>query len=66
MDLLDASFRNMPEIWDQEVYEPRQQVSMKEENLMYPTMPMYNRCENFTHFDLDTLFFSFYYQQGTY
>jgi CCR4-NOT transcriptional regulation complex NOT5 subunit len=66
MDLLGASYRNMPEIWDQEVNQPRHAVSLKDENLMFPTMPMFNRSENFTHFDLDTLFFTFYYQQGTY
>lgn len=27
---------------------------------------MYNRRDNFLKFDLDTLFFAFYYQQGTY
>jgi CCR4-NOT transcriptional regulation complex NOT5 subunit len=32
---------------------------------MYPTLPQYNRRENFSKFDLDTLFFAFYYQQGT-
>lgn len=33
---------------------------------MFPTVPLFNRRENFAAFDLDTLFFSFYYQQGTY
>lgn len=66
MDLLSASYRNMPEIWDQEMNQPRHAVSLKDEKLSFPTMPMYNRIENFSHFDLDTLFFSFYYQQGTY
>lgn len=33
---------------------------------MFPTVPMYNRKDNFSKFDLDTLFFAFYYQQGTY
>lgn len=33
---------------------------------MFPTVPMYNRKENFQRFDLETLFFAFYYQQGTY
>lgn len=28
-------------------------------------MPLYNRTENFARFDLETLFFAFYYQQGT-
>lgn len=33
---------------------------------MFPTVPMYNRKENFARFDLETLFFAFYYEQGTY
>lgn len=45
--------------------EARNPVPLKEDNL-FPTVPMYNRKENFTRFDLDTLFFAFYYQQGTY
>ena len=28
-------------------------------------MPLYNRKENFSRFDLETLFFAFYYQQGS-
>jgi CCR4-NOT transcriptional regulation complex NOT5 subunit len=33
---------------------------------MFPTVPMFNRRDNFSKFDLDTLFFAFYFQQGTY
>ena len=65
LDLLEASFRNIPESWDQEVQQPKYPVSLREENL-FPTVPMYNRRESFAKFDLDTLFFAFYYQQGTY
>lgn len=32
----------------------------------YPRVPLFNRKENFARFDLETLFFAFYYQQGTY
>lgn len=32
----------------------------------YPTVPMYAQAANFSHFDLETLFFAFYYQQETY
>jgi len=31
----------------------------------FPTVPLFNRRDNFSNFDLDTLFFAFYYQQGT-
>jgi len=47
------------------VQEAKHPVPLKEEN-MFPTVPMYNRKENFQKFDLETLFFAFYYQQGTY
>jgi CCR4-NOT transcription complex subunit 3 len=32
----------------------------------YPTSAMYNRQSNFMRMDLESLFFAFYYQQGTY
>lgn len=31
----------------------------------FPTVPMFARKENFAMFDLETLFFVFYHQQGT-
>lgn len=55
----------MPAPYDQDVKDPKHPVPLKEEN-MFPTVPLYNRRENFAKFDLDTLFFAFYYQQGTY
>ena len=64
LDLLATSYRNIPQPWDQEVNVPVNPV--REESPMLPTLPMFNRRENFSKFDLDTLFFSFYYQQGTY
>jgi CCR4-NOT transcriptional regulation complex NOT5 subunit len=36
------------------------------DNPLLPTLPFYNRRENFARFDLETLFFVFYFQQGTY
>jgi len=50
---------------DQEVIDPKHPVSVWEEH-DYPRVPLFNRKENFSHFDLETLFFAFYYQQGTY
>ena len=38
---------------------------MSQGNHEYPTVPMYARKENFAQFDLETLFFAFYHQQGT-
>ena len=42
---------------------------MKEEQEIYryyPTSAMYNRQSNFLRMDIESLFFAFYYQQGTY
>ena len=64
-DLLDASFRNIPKPQDQEAIESKHAMSVWEEH-NYPTVPLFNRKENFQKMDLDTLFFAFYYQQGTY
>ncbi len=61
MDLLDTSYRNIPQPWDQDVQEAKHAVPLREENNL-PTVPMFNRKENFVKFDLETLFFAFYYQ----
>lgn len=45
--------------------DPKQPMSIEEEHT-YPTVPLFSRKENFAKFDLETLFFAFYYQQGTY
>jgi CCR4-NOT transcriptional regulation complex NOT5 subunit len=31
------------------------------EEFLFPTVPMFTRKENFAKFDIDTLFFIFYY-----
>lgn len=31
----------------------------------FPTVPLFARRENFASFDVETLFFAFYHQQGT-
>merc|ERR1719362_1722140 len=46
------------------VFDPKHPQSVWEEH-NYPRVPLYNRTENFARFDLETLFFAFYYQQGT-
>ena len=62
LHLLDASYRNIPQPWDQGAQDPKNQVRMSECNTTYPTVPMFNRADNFRNYDLDTLFFAFYYQ----
>ena len=65
MDLLEASYRAQPEPCDQEVMDPKQPVGVWPKH-EYPTVPMYSHAANFAKFDLETLFFAFYYQQETY
>ena len=62
LDLIEASYRNCPDFWDQEVFEQKTPITIsQEESCNYPTVARYNRRENFSMFDLDTLFFTFYY-----
>lgn len=57
----------MPGPYDQEVSDPVNPTPIGvAEDFLFPTVPMFNRKENFEKFDLDTLFFVFYYQPGTY
>lgn len=65
LELLEASFRNIPTPQDQEVIDPKHAMSVWEEH-NYPTVPLFNRKEHFQKMDVETLFFAFYYQQGTY
>lgn len=65
LELLETSFNNILTKQDQEVIDPKHPVSVWEEH-EYPRIPLFNRKENFARFDLETLFFAFYYQQGTY
>jgi len=65
MEMLDVSFKNIPTPQDQESIDPKHPTSVWEDN-NFPTVPLFNRKENFAKFDIDTLFFAFYYQQGTY
>ncbi len=45
--------------------DPKQPAAVSQGSGEYPTVPMYARKENFAQFDLETLFFAFYHQQGT-
>jgi len=60
MEYIQTSFQNMPAPWDQEVIDPKHPVPVWEDH-KFPTVPLYNRRENFAKFDLETLFFAFYH-----
>lgn len=45
--------------------DPKQPVGVWLEQA-YPTVPLYAQAANFARFDLETLFFAFYYQQESY
>lgn len=48
---------------------PSEKKSMQEQEQVYryfPTSAMFNRQTNFMRMDNESLFFAFYYQQGTY
>lgn len=61
IELLETSFSNILTKQDQEVIDPKHPVPVWEEH-DYPRVPLYNRKQNFSKFDLETLFFTFYYQ----
>jgi len=42
------------------VIDPKHPVPVWDEH-DFPRVPLFNRKENFTNFDLETLFFAFYY-----
>jgi len=70
LSLLEASYKTIPLPSDGERptrYRPRQPVQLPP-NCPFPTAPspQYNSPEFFQKLNLDTLFFVFYHQQGTY
>ncbi len=57
----------MPTPYDQDVKDPLKPSPIGHiDSYMFPTVPMFNRRENFAKLDIFTLFFVFYYHQGTY
>ena len=60
LELLETSFKNILTKQDQEVIDPKHPVPVWEEH-DFPRVPLFNRKENFSKFDLETLFFAFYY-----
>lgn len=68
IDMLEVSMKNLPDLLDSErpkQYTPRTPVATP---AYYPQTPapLFDSPAIFEKFDTDTLFFIFYYQQGTY
>ncbi|KAK4518529.1 uncharacterized protein ATC70_008747 [Mucor velutinosus] len=66
--MLDASFQHVPDLIDSErpkVYQPRNPFSNPS---YYPQQPLiiFDNPALYEKFDMNTLFYIFYYQQGTY
>ncbi|KAI8638574.1 Not1 N-terminal domain, CCR4-Not complex component-domain-containing protein [Parasitella parasitica] len=66
--MLDASFQHVPDLIDSErlkLYQPRNPFSNPS---YYPQQPLviFDNPVLYEKFDMDTLFYIFYYQQGTY
>lgn len=66
--MLDASLQHVPDLIDSErpkVYQPRNPFNTPN---YYPQQPLaiFDNPVLFDKFDMDTLFYIFYYQQGTY
>lgn len=65
MELLSTSFKNCPLPRIQNAAHTTTSIGPSSEEDHYPTEPMYNRASDFANFDLDTLFFVFYFQPGS-
>lgn len=66
--MLNASFQHVPDLIDSErpkLYQPRNPFSNP---TYYPQQPLiiFDNPVLYEKFDMDTLFYIFYYQQGTY
>jgi CCR4-NOT transcription complex subunit 3 len=66
--MLDASLQHVPDLIDSErpkIYQPRNPYNTPN---YYPQQPLvvFDNPVLFDKFDMDTLFYIFYYQQGTY
>jgi CCR4-NOT transcription complex subunit 3 len=79
LDMLNSSFINVPLMQDQDIIEISSPLPIDEAiygnsdkqktyglKRYFPTSAMYNRQSNFQRFDIESLFFAFYYMQGTY
>ena len=65
-DLLEISKRNRPQSQDSAIVAPSNPVPFKKQAVQFPTVPMPMSPDLLSKFDDDSLFFMFYYQQGTY
>ncbi len=65
-DMLEISKNNRPQPQDSLVVSPSNPVPFKKLPVQFPTVPMLISPEILSKFEDDTLFFMFYYQQGTY
>ncbi|KAI9488109.1 Not1 N-terminal domain, CCR4-Not complex component-domain-containing protein [Zychaea mexicana] len=66
--MLDASLQHVPDLIDSErpkIYQPRTPYPTPSYYPQQP-LPMFDNPALFEKFDMDALFFIFYYQQGTY
>ena len=65
-DLLEISIAKKLHPQDSAVVAPSNPIPFKKLSALFPTVPMMITPEQLSKFDDDTLFFMFYYQQGTY
>jgi CCR4-NOT transcription complex subunit 3 len=65
-DLLALSLKGKPQILDSTIITPANPVPFQKRNIQFPTLPMLTQQDIFGKLDDDTLFFIFYFQQGTY
>jgi len=65
-EMLAISKNNLPQFQDSLTVSPSNPVPFKKIQVQFPTVPMPMSFEVLSKFEDDTLFFMFYYQQGTY
>lgn len=66
LDMLAISKNNLPQFQDSLTVSPSNPVPFKKLQVQFPTVPMAMSSAVLSKFEDDTLFFMFYYQQGTY
>lgn len=65
-DMLITSWKNKPQFQDSTIITPANPIALQKRKVQFPTMPMLTQPEIFEKLDEDTLFFIFYFQQGTF
>lgn len=66
IDMLNTSKNNLPQFQDSAIISPSNPIPFKRIQAQFPTIPMAISSDMLAKFEDDTLFFMFYYQQGTY